>query len=72
MNLAEPSEPETWKSVGSSADQQILQLLASRLTQMFWFWLARWRPPSKLKVLITPVAEVSKKYWVQPTGARLL
>ncbi len=40
--MASPVDPETAKSVASAADQQILQLSPSALTQMFWFCPARW------------------------------
>ena len=40
------------------------------LTQMFWSWLAKCRPPAKLYVL-TKSEVAPQKYWVQPSGAKL-
>lgn len=41
------------------------------LMQNSWFWSTRCKPPSKLKVFTIPCPVVSKKYWVQPEGAKL-
>ena len=49
--------------------QQIRHMFFSLLTQMFWFWLARWSPPSKLKLLTCPAPLFPKKYCKQPLGA---
>ena len=41
------------------------------LTQMFWFWLAKCVPPSKLNERTVPVS-FPKNHWRHPCGAKLL
>ncbi len=57
--------PETWKSVAMTANQHILHMVLSLLTQMVWSWLARWWPMPLLKLKVrTELVLAPKKYWM--------
>ena len=58
-----------WKIIEYEKKLEIPNI--THLTQIFWFWLAKCLPPSKLNERTVPVT-FPKNHWRHPCGAKLL